>query len=307
MYQVTECWNQILEMVFPAQPKWTELTFTRRAWLELQCYINLVGGYEVTGFGRVVDNQIVDVKILKQTVKPATVDCDVDAMLEFLQAIPKDQIGQWVLDWHSHVKMGVFASGTDSKNYEEQFEARLRNQFPYIIVNQLGDVYSRCYINPRKETEIKISILQEDITKDELLAIYEECKKDVEELCSKPNYSTQSTTWYDYDSDDAWGRYYGYNNNSFGTLTTNQKGKSCCNKKKDSKSKEITVGDDDDRTDKQLHLVDSDDLCISCGTYLADATEYDRGICDDCWEKMTPTEQMQYIENIKFDKVGYFL
>ena len=306
MIEINECWNEILEMVFPSKPNWTELNFTRKAWLKLQCYINLIGDYEITGFGRVVDNTILDVKILKQTVKSSTVDCDVDAMMDFLKAIPKDQTGQWILDWHSHVKMGTFASGTDSANYKEQFEARLRKQFPYIIVNQQGSVYARCYINPNKETEIKVGVIQDDITKEELLELYEECKKDIEENCSKPEYKTTTYSWGD---DYDWGKYYGYNSKN--KLSTSHSGESCCkkHKKKDTNSE----GTHDDRTLKQLILddcddsdystrysnSDDDDFCISCHTYLADAIEYDRGICDDCWEKLTPSEQMDYINSQK--------
>lgn len=319
MFEVNNCWNEILEKVFPEKPKWTELTFTRPAWLKLQCYINLIGDYEITGFGRVIDDKIVDIKILKQEVKSATVDCDVDAMMDFLMSIPKDQLGQWTLDWHSHVKMGVFASGTDSANYEKQFEARLRKQFPYIIVNQNDNVYARCYVNPHKETEIKIGIEQTPITKEELLTIYEGCKKDIETLCSKASYKTvtYSSAFDDYD----WGKYYGYNNNESNKLSTSHCGKCGSKSKKKEQSsddtstyddrtlKQLILGDDDEMYNNAIQKYNSDDFCISCHTYLADAMEYDRGICDDCWEKMTVSEQMDYINSVKggVDKFKYVL
>ena len=297
MFEIVECWNDICEMVFPTKPKWTELTFTRPTWLKLQCYINLIGDYEITGFGRIVDNQIVDVKILKQKVKSATVDCDTEAMGEFLLSIPKDQRGQWTLDWHSHVKMGVFASGTDTDNYKEQYEARLRQQFPYIIVNQQGECYSKVYISPYKTTDLVIKVGNEPITRDELLAIYEGCKSDIQQLCSKRSYKTASsystgnlyTAW---DNDDAWGKYYGYNATH---LPTNHAGKSCCKQKKS--PKDIINSPDIPTHDDTIDKSSSEDFCISCNTYLADANEFDRGICNDCWDLMSENDRYMYMKN----------
>lgn len=293
MFETAQCWDNIYELVFPTQPKWTSLTFDYRAWLKLQCYINLVGDYEITGFGRVVDNRIIDIKILKQEVKSATVDCDIDSMIDFMRSIPKDQIGQWILDWHSHVKMGVFASGTDTKNYKAQYEARCRNQFPLIIVNQLGDIYSRVYISPSKETSLEIKLDKSPITKEELLTLYESCKKEVEELCSKKTYTYTKADYYEsYD----WGKYYNYNKPDDAKLSTTHHGQ-CGNKKKDQNSDDIitTTTDNDPVNSSIIKKIDSDDYCISCGYYLADNEEYDRGICHDCWEKMTYDERYQYL------------
>jgi len=208
-YTVTNCLGVLKELFFPTEPKYKELTFTQEAYAKLMCYIHLIGDYEITGFGRVVDNKIVDVKILRQTVKSATVDCDVDAMNEFLMAIPKDQIGQWILDWHSHVEMGVFASGTDSDNYEEQWKARLNKQYPLIIVNKKQQVYARCYISPSRQTEMNIFIEQEGLTKDRLIEIYNECAADIETFCQKyekptTTYQQKSMLGYNYNN-----RYYG--------------------------------------------------------------------------------------------------
>ena len=318
--KANECWNEIYEWIFPTEPKFKTLTITYKTWIKLMTYCHLVGDYEVTGFGRVVDNRLIDVKILKQTIKPATVDCDTEAMAEFLMSIPKDQRGQWILDWHSHVKMGVFASGTDTTNYKEQWEARLKEQFPYIIVNQMGQVYARDYIRPSRETEISINIEHDTITKEELKEIYETCKADVESLCS---YAVSYSYKKDYDySEYDWSKYYGYNSkNSNNKLSTSHSGKSCTVKKND-----ITDGEKDydsyaepNVSEKQIQLsydssdystrysgYDSDDFCCSCHTYLADADEYDRGLCDDCWDKMTVTEQYEYLRNTK-NKEGYTL
>lgn len=320
--KANECWNEIYEWIFPTEPKFKTLTITFKTWVKLMTYCHLVGDYEVTGFGRVVDNKLIDVKILKQTIKSATVDCDTEAMAEFLMSIPKDQRGQWILDWHSHVKMGVFASGTDTANYKEQWEARLKEQFPYIIVNQMGQVYARDYIRPGRETEISFNIEPDVITKEELKEIYETCKADVESLCS---YAVTYTSRKDYDySEYDWSKYYGYSSKEKNNkLSTSHSGKSCTVKKNDITSDYETKGDEWEEQSQQtlfekLDSIDSsdystryssndeDDFCCSCHTYLADAEEYDRGLCDDCWDKMTVTEQYEYLRN-KRNKVGYML
>lgn len=264
MYKVEECFEYLKELFFPTQPIYKELQFTQKAYAKLMCYINLIGDYEITGFGRVVDNQVVDVKILKQEVKSATVDCDVDAMNEFLMAIPAEQTGQWVLDWHSHVDMAASPSGTDKNNYEEQWEARLKNQFPYLIINKKQQYYARCYINKGRETEIKISLAQEGLTQEELQELYAECKADIEKYCTKFEYVTYTNN------------YYGWNN------------------KKKEEEKEV------------IRSTDVDDYCFSCGHYLRNSDEYDRHLCNRCWNKMSASEQRQWMYAVVEEEDCYY-
>lgn len=281
----SECFELLKEFFFPTKPQFTKLQFTYPAWAKLQCYINLVGEFEVTGFGRIVDDKIVDVKILKQTIKTAEVDCDIDSMIEFMRSTPKDQLGQWILDWHSHVNMGVFKSGTDTANYKAQWEARLQKQFPIMIVNKKQEVLCENYINPSRQEEIEISVDKSDLTIEEFESIYKQCEEDVTTLCKKEliiksDTSTRWQRWYSNDNDndnDAqsqdydWGRYYN-TGTTWDTPRYNQP------------------------TSKQEEK-QSEDYCQSCKTYLTDADEYDRGICDDCWEKMTYTEQIEYLRS----------
>lgn len=288
-YKVTECLGFIKELFFPTEPEYKELTFTQEAYAKLMCYINLIGGYEITGFGRVVDNKVVDIKILEQEVKTATVDCDVDAMMEFLTNIPREEMGQWILDWHSHVDMGVFASGTDTSNYKEQFKARNYHQFPYLIVNKKQDVYCRCYISPSREEEIKVYVEQEGLTQVRLSEIYSECKENIEKLCTKyePKKTTYTTRGYGYygsyygedSDDDNWNTYYGNNN-----------------KKKDST---ISTEKADTEADRQvITSTDYEDFCWGCGEYLVGAEEWDRHLCDDCWEKMSMVDKQQWMQGV---------
>lgn len=286
LYQTTDCWRKILSLVFPEKPKFSKLTFTYPAWLKLQCYINLIGDYEITGFGRIVDNHIVDIKIIPQTVKSAEVDCDIDAMVDFIKQVPVSERGQWILDWHSHVNMGVFMSGTDSKNYEEQFEARLNQQFPVMIVNKRGEVWCNNYMETGlKPIEVTIDKDSIPMTRETLLELYNECDNEVQNKCKKKEYSTR-TRWsylYDKDSKDKDDDDYDYNS-WYSSYQDDRYNTPTYKKKEDEKVSTVS---------------DSDDHCLSCGTYLVNADEYDRLLCDDCWEKMTPTEQMNWIESLR--------
>lgn len=296
-YTVTNCLGVLKELFFPTEPEYKELTFTQEAWAKLMCYINLIGEYEITGFGRVVDKKIVDIKILKQKVKSATVDCDVDAMQEFLMSIPKSQIGQWVLDWHSHVNMAVFASGTDSSNYEQQWKARLNSQYPLIIVNKSQQIYSKCYISPSRASDLKIYIETEGLTQDRLIEIYNECVQDIETLCSKDepkcwyNGGNYYNRYYQYDDEDYESNYIS-NKNKIDISNTKKKGLASLTNKQEETNKE-----DSDSSRK-----DDDDMCWSCGQYLVTATEYDRGICDDCWELMPYEDRFDWLNAIKQNK-----
>lgn len=278
------CWRSILNLVFPEKPKFSKLTFTYPAWLKLQCYINLVGEYEITGFGRIVVDKIVDIKIIPQTVKSAEVDCDIDAMVDFMKQVPKDERGQWILDWHSHVNMGVFMSGTDSSNYEEQLEARLNQQFPVMIVNKKGDVWCQNYMETGlKPIEVTID-KSSDMDKDTLFELYSQCERDVQTMCKKKEYVTyadrwsklytksddskQTSIWDNIEDEYSWG----YQDSRYNPPTYN--------KKKD------TINDDVD-------------YCISCNSYLVEPDEYDRGICDECWGLMTPVDRDEWIKNLR--------
>ena len=91
-YVVTECYNIVRNMF--VEPEYTELYITSRAWTKLMCFIHLVGEYEITGFGRIQENvdtpngpkrAITDFDIIEQEVKPAYVEADADAVLDFMR------------------------------------------------------------------------------------------------------------------------------------------------------------------------------------------------------------------------------
>lgn len=285
-YEVTECYDYLKELFYPTPPKYTALTFTAEAWYKLMCFIHLVGDYEITGFGRVIDDKIVDVEILKQTVRSSTVDVDVDEMLRFIMKQPQDQRGQWVLDWHSHVNMGTFVSGTDSTNYSLQYKARLNSQYPYLIVNKHQSCLCECYVNPSKQTKIDLKIIKSTIFEERLKAIYEYCKKQVSELCSKVSYATtthiqRSIYGIDYKDYDDWDNGATSNKIDLSNVKKNDfQNITNCSKEKERSAK-----------DKNY--------CISCEAFLVEPSEYARGICDDCWEQMSFRERSNWCNEHK--------
>lgn len=74
--------------------------------------------------------------------------------------------------------------------------SKTKNQFPYLIINKKQNYYARCYINNGRETEIKLSLTQNGLTKEKLQEIYEECKNDIELFCTKREYVTYTNNNY---------------------------------------------------------------------------------------------------------------
>lgn len=266
--EVRDCWQELLEKFNPTQSEIKELVLTPYARFKLLCYINLVGKYEVTGFGRVLDGKIIDIKILKQTVLNASVNCDEDSMLEFLMSVPKEEQGQWILDWHSHVEMNVFHSATDTDNYKSQWEARMGKQYPTMVVNKHEEYYVNQYINPHRLVPIDFKIDHSPLELSQLETIYSQCKKDVEELVEVRVV----------------------------TYTTTDKRTKVRNKHTDCDWWDVDNNYKKPKGRKQLTL--NDYFCFSCGNTLESENELTRGICDDCWEAMSLMDRRDYCDGL---------
>lgn len=245
-----EC-KQLIYNLF-ASPKYKELNITKTAYIKLMCYINLIGDYEISGFGRIQNGTITDVKILKQQVRAAYVECDEDAVLEFIRSIPKEQLSEWELDWHSHVNMGVIPSGTDWNNYESMSTLRGYKQFPAMIINKKQDYTLMNYISENNSEDIELNITDEPITQAEIDKIYAEAKKDIKENCTKSiTIQTASKT------------------------------------RKSTKQEKISYPLYNDYYSSYFRDdYDTDDIitnsCKSCGTPLLNSHELTTGFCEDC-------------------------
>lgn len=290
-YPITECLG-ILKSMW-AKPDYTELCISSRAWYKLVAFINLVGDYEISGFGRIqrlkcndgVDRDIVtDFDIIKQEVKSAYVESDEDAILAFLMKLPADQRNEWTLDWHSHVNMGTTPSGTDWTNYSDMLKARLGKQFPIMIVNKQGSITSYQIINDSRHEPIQVSVFQQQLPDAEIEELYNECKAKVEELCTRPTVTTtssvgfarQNDTWagrqgydYDYDYYDSYGKRW-WEEDDEEVQAAKKKG---------------YVFDEEVPDEVQTLVEDYSMCCAECGKPLnpQNLEEVNMGVCSECF------------------------
>lgn len=211
-YQVTECLSVLLNRW--KKPTYEKLTITAPAYVKLLAYINLVGDYEISGFGRVqkMDDEyyITDFAILKQTIRSTYAEIDDMSIAQFIMSIPEDQQGEWVLDWHSHVRMSTSPSSTDMDNYEKMLEARLGTPFPVIIVNQDENVTAFEYLSRNKQEDIEVYVSSETVAEETIRSIYAQCKEEVQEKCTR--YIAQTTKKTKAQGNSRYSEYYGYRN-----------------------------------------------------------------------------------------------
>ena len=296
-YPVTECFTVIRNMY--VEPKYTKLYVTPEAWIKLMCFIHLIGAYEISGFGRLQEDEegktlVTDFDILKQEVRGAYVEASEDAVMDFIRRTPKEQRGQWTLDWHSHVEMGTTPSSTDWGNYKEMLAARMNAQFPFMIVNKRQEVTSHCYISESRHPQIDMVLLQGSVSEDRMFEIYEQCKAKVETLCTKYVSKPVTTTTYNTGYSRFWDKSSNYKNSRVGYGTTPY----------DYDYYNEYYGDYDDYEDEEViaakkagYVFDEDknyddgavDLCAECGEPLDmnDADERAWGYCSKCLGKTT--------------------
>ena len=298
-YVCCDCFNVLKNMW--AEPTYTELIITSRAWYKLMAFIHLIGDYEISGFGRIQKGTyngketalVTDFDIIRQEVKAAYVESDDDAVLDFIMKLPADQRSEWTLDWHSHVNMGTTPSSTDWDNYSDMLKARMGKQFPAMIVNKSGSVTAHQIMSEVKHPGINVKIEKTVLNDTELLAIYNECKEKVENLCTK---AVVITTYQYGSANNRTSTYagYGYGNfyNSNDYYSRHY-------------SKDFDTYDDDDewenyhsRNDKQnvkeAKLKDEEtdyETCQYCGAPASPwhTQQVGIGICKECFDEyVTP-------------------
>ena len=193
MFKVNEC-RKLIKNLF-AKPEYTKLKMSQLAYIKAMCYSNLAGEYEITGFGKIEDDTITDLKIIRQVVRSAEVDATDEAIQEFMMSVPFEEVELWKLDWHSHVDMATFISGTDASNYELRSESMGNVQLPIMIWNKSGEYACQCFIHKDKAPEIEVTFEKITFTDDELDEIYDSCRAEVEELCTAyvPKYVETKT------------------------------------------------------------------------------------------------------------------
>lgn len=296
-YPITECFNILKNMW--AEPDYKQLVITPKAWYKLVAFINLVGDYEISGFGRIqsvpnekgeVTSFVTDFDIIEQEVKAAYVESDEDAVLNFIVQLPAEQRAEWTLDWHSHVEMATSPSGTDWNNYSDMLKARMGKQFPSMIVNKRGEITAQQIISENKHPRIEMLIQQKALSDDEILAIYNECKEKVETLCTKAierttySYGKTGTTTCgfntrnDYESNDYSKRWW----EEYGDYYDNQQWKS---------SKKSETEPTKEESLEVVEDLEELETCQYCGAPASPwhTQQVGVGICRDCFDEyVTP-------------------
>lgn len=167
-------------------PKWDKITISAKAYLKLMFFINLVGDHEVTGYGKVIDNEVVDFSLPKQILGTLKADVDEQAMTEFIMSKPVDELEYWTVDFHSHNTAPTSASSTDKDNYARQYSMRGNKQFIALIVNKKQEVWCKCVVGGDRFEDVKVEYISPTILSDkEKSEIYDEAKREVEATCTE--------------------------------------------------------------------------------------------------------------------------
>lgn len=147
--------------------------------------------YEIGGLGKVTtdgeDFFVSDVEIFKQKVTEAHVDMTAEALADFQyeKAQKHESLLEYKFWWHSHAKMGVFFSGTDTNTIDSSTE------FPWlvsVVTNHLHELTGRVDIYSPVHMYIdKVPVVIVDDTDEAIVA---QCLKDIEEKVTMPILST---------------------------------------------------------------------------------------------------------------------
>lgn len=167
-------------------PKWDKITISAKAYLKLMFFINLVGDHEVTGYGKIINNEVVDFSLPKQVLGTLKADVDEQAMTEFVMSKPVDELEYWAVDFHSHNTASTSASTTDKDNYAKQYSMRGNKQFIALIVNKKQDVWCKCVVGGDRFEDVKVEYISPSTLSDkEKLEIYDEAMLEVEATCTE--------------------------------------------------------------------------------------------------------------------------
>ena len=149
------------------------------------------------------DYYIKDILVYPQTVTASTVDMDVEKYAQWLQEgimAGDERFDHIRCQMHSHVNMGVFASGTDIQHQEEILEQLRDNGFYiFMIWNKRHDAYMRIFDMEKnvlfEKEDIEWLVLDDTIGLSKFL---DEAKKVVKEHVYQPAYTGMSGNqgWY---------------------------------------------------------------------------------------------------------------
>ena len=162
---------------------------------------------------------VYDIIVFPQIVTGATVDTDDLAYSTFIGDLKEDVFKNLKMQGHSHVNMGAYASGTDTKHQESIKKQLIRpdDYYIFIIMNKKLDYYVRV-IDNKTDAEYSIDDVEIntvfDINKFSNDALEMMCppkpkddkKKETKELTNFfVDSEPENTDIYEYISDGHWG------------------------------------------------------------------------------------------------------
>lgn len=157
-----------------------------KAWQKIKHYTDACP-YEIGGLGKVTtdgkDFYVHDAEIFTQKVTPAHVDMTAEtlATFQFEKMKAKESLKDYKFWWHSHAKMGVFFSSTDTDTIDNSTE------FPWlvsIVTNHKHELVGRVDVyQPVHIFVDKVTIEVLEPVDEELKA---QCAKDIAEKVTFP-------------------------------------------------------------------------------------------------------------------------
>ena len=182
-----------------------EVILTSDVWDRMKAYVDLCPD-EISGLGKIEktsngDFRIVDIAIFEQVVSPAHSDITAQALAKFqVELIKKgESMEHWNFWWHSHAKMSVFFSGTDTSTIDSSTEFKYMVS---LVTNHKHEFEARVdvYEHARMYKTLEVSIEEaenEEVTK--------ACQADIDAKVTRPTASGRkpigkvnySTRWPD--------------------------------------------------------------------------------------------------------------
>ena len=150
-----------------------KVLYTPTAWLKMHTLVQQtpteVAWHGIVDYNRESNTILVDdILVYPQEVSGGTVDSIDEEYGPWLMALDQKVFERLRMQGHSHVNMGVGASGTDRNYYDNVILPQLKDYYLFIILNKRGEVYAEFY-----DIENNLMYEDKDIEHDLLLQNYE--------------------------------------------------------------------------------------------------------------------------------------
>lgn len=163
-----------------------EVILTDYVWSRMRAYVDNCNE-EISGLGKIEkvngDFRIVDIALFEQKVSATHSDIEAEALAKFqVDLIRKgEDMGAWCFWWHSHAKMDVFFSGTDTGTIDASTDF---NYLVSLVTNHKHEFKARVDVfeHARLYKDIEVSI-EESEDED----VIEACKAEIAEKVTRPS------------------------------------------------------------------------------------------------------------------------